>query len=366
MPGRKYEAQSGYRYGFNGKEKDKDLNSLTAYDYGFRIYNPGIGKFLSVDPLTQSYPWYTPYQFAGNSPIANIDLDGAEPKPATDGTQEGQRQTITETKYAPSDCNCSEAEGYQVSKTWYWHTGSKDYNTTAGWYESEDYAKTLNPIAKDLAGYQQKYNGVPRAGHNWSDAEKSNVANTPLGKFIMAGLTEDGEKHLSAMAQFHASQANFNTTGTVYSSGFNVEDILGVGLILKQGFKALGSITMKGLGKTSGTVWDDILATQSNYPGSILPKSFELTTPNGAKVWVHGNATEHIAEFIKMKAINATPGSVKLATQLQLSSLQSAVNTATKNGVIYNQIMNVGGWELKFAMPKAAGQLPALIHAMPK
>ncbi len=80
MPGRKYEVQSGYRYGFNGKEKDKDLNSLTAYDYGFRIYNPGIGKFLSVDPLTQSYPWYSPFHFAGNQPIVAIDLDGAEPK----------------------------------------------------------------------------------------------------------------------------------------------------------------------------------------------------------------------------------------------------------------------------------------------
>ena len=28
--------------------------------------------------MTSSYPWYTPYQFAGNSPIANIDIDGLE------------------------------------------------------------------------------------------------------------------------------------------------------------------------------------------------------------------------------------------------------------------------------------------------
>jgi len=37
-----------------------------------------VGKFLSVDPLTASYPWYTPYQFAGNKPIEAIDLDGLE------------------------------------------------------------------------------------------------------------------------------------------------------------------------------------------------------------------------------------------------------------------------------------------------
>ena len=38
-----------------------------------------MGKFLSVDPLTRDYPWYTPYQFAGNNSIKYIDLDGLEP-----------------------------------------------------------------------------------------------------------------------------------------------------------------------------------------------------------------------------------------------------------------------------------------------
>jgi RHS repeat-associated protein len=70
-----------YRYGFNGKELDQDGmgGGGSTYDYGFRIYNPALGKFLSVDPLIQSYPWYTPYQFAGNTPIGAIDLDGLEP-----------------------------------------------------------------------------------------------------------------------------------------------------------------------------------------------------------------------------------------------------------------------------------------------
>jgi len=64
-------------YGFNGKENDPETGTQ---DYGFRIYNPNLGKFLSVDPLTMSYPWYSPYQFAGNNPILFIDMDGSEPK----------------------------------------------------------------------------------------------------------------------------------------------------------------------------------------------------------------------------------------------------------------------------------------------
>gem|GEM_PF-3538749 len=77
MPGRKY-SEGEYRYGFNGKEKDSDINSLTAYDYGFRIYNPAIGRFLSVDPLSRKYPFLTPYQFSSNTPISAIDIDGLE------------------------------------------------------------------------------------------------------------------------------------------------------------------------------------------------------------------------------------------------------------------------------------------------
>ncbi len=79
MPNRTFNSPD-YRYGFNGKEKDEsgEFGNLTHYDYGFRIYNPGIGKFLSVDPLSPDYPELTPYQFASNTPIAGVDLDGLE------------------------------------------------------------------------------------------------------------------------------------------------------------------------------------------------------------------------------------------------------------------------------------------------
>jgi hypothetical protein len=43
-----------------------------------RIYDTRLGRFLTVDPLTKSYPELTPYQFASNTPIQGIDLDGLE------------------------------------------------------------------------------------------------------------------------------------------------------------------------------------------------------------------------------------------------------------------------------------------------
>jgi RHS repeat-associated protein len=72
-------AGTSYRYGFNGKETDNEVKGFqNQQDYGMRIYDPRIGRFLSVDPLARNYPEYSSYQYAGNSPIANVDLDGAE------------------------------------------------------------------------------------------------------------------------------------------------------------------------------------------------------------------------------------------------------------------------------------------------
>jgi RHS repeat-associated protein len=80
MPGRKYQSGNGsYRYGFNGKENDNDVKgTANQQDYGMRIYDPRVGRFLSSDPLTQKYPQLTAYQFASNNPIAGVDMDGLE------------------------------------------------------------------------------------------------------------------------------------------------------------------------------------------------------------------------------------------------------------------------------------------------
>ena len=68
-----------YRYSFNGKENDADVKGDgDQIDYGNRIYDPRLGRFLSLDPLQKKYPDLTPYQFASNRPIDGVDLDGRE------------------------------------------------------------------------------------------------------------------------------------------------------------------------------------------------------------------------------------------------------------------------------------------------
>ncbi len=101
MPGRGYNA-GNYRYGFNGKEDNKDI-SEGGQDYGMRIYDKRLGRFLSTDPLAKSYPMLTAYQFASNSPISGIDLDGLEFYYAADGKFLGQRTNDAKGKPLPKE-----------------------------------------------------------------------------------------------------------------------------------------------------------------------------------------------------------------------------------------------------------------------
>jgi RHS repeat-associated protein len=50
-----------------------------AYDFGARIHDTRLGRFLSIDPYTKAYPSITTYSFGGNSPILFIDKDGKFP-----------------------------------------------------------------------------------------------------------------------------------------------------------------------------------------------------------------------------------------------------------------------------------------------
>jgi len=79
MPGREYSGSNDYRYGFNGKENDNEVKGDgMQLDYGFRIYDPRLGRFLTVDPISSSFPWNSSYAFGENDVIRSIDLDGLE------------------------------------------------------------------------------------------------------------------------------------------------------------------------------------------------------------------------------------------------------------------------------------------------
>jgi len=49
-----------------------------AYDFGARMYDARLGRWLSVDPLEKKYPSMSPYSGMGNNPILIVDVDGRD------------------------------------------------------------------------------------------------------------------------------------------------------------------------------------------------------------------------------------------------------------------------------------------------
>jgi RHS repeat-associated protein len=103
--------RGGYRWGFNGQEKEIGLEEY--YSFKYRIHDARLSRFLSIDPLASMYSYNSPYAFAENRVIDGIELEGLEWKKATDNNG-----NITETKYEGNDANGKPKEGTSSHVAW--------------------------------------------------------------------------------------------------------------------------------------------------------------------------------------------------------------------------------------------------------
>ncbi|PIA78152.1 hypothetical protein BFR04_07945 [Gaetbulibacter sp. 4G1] len=72
-------SSDSYRYGFQGQEKDDEVKGEgNSINYKYRMHDPRVGRFLSLDPLSDTYPWNSPYAFSENRVIDAIELEGLE------------------------------------------------------------------------------------------------------------------------------------------------------------------------------------------------------------------------------------------------------------------------------------------------
>ncbi len=73
----RHDGTGNYRYGFNGKENDDEVKGEgESYNTEFRLYDPLIGRWLTVDPLQKDLPWQSPYVGMDNKPVIRNDVDG--------------------------------------------------------------------------------------------------------------------------------------------------------------------------------------------------------------------------------------------------------------------------------------------------
>jgi RHS repeat-associated protein len=78
QPNRCY-ATDNYRFGFQGQEADNEVKGEgNSINFKYRVHDPRLGRFLSIDPLAPKYPHNSPYAFSENRLIDCIELEGLE------------------------------------------------------------------------------------------------------------------------------------------------------------------------------------------------------------------------------------------------------------------------------------------------
>jgi RHS repeat-associated protein len=77
MPGRSFASESGYRYGFNGQENDKEVfGPGNIYSFEYRLLDTRIARWFSIDLLQARTPFFSPYTAFNDNPIFFVDPDG--------------------------------------------------------------------------------------------------------------------------------------------------------------------------------------------------------------------------------------------------------------------------------------------------
>jgi RHS repeat-associated protein len=68
-----------YRYLFQAQEMDDEIKGDgNSVNYKYRMHDPRLGRFFSVDPLAAKYPHNSLYAFSENDVIAHVELEGLE------------------------------------------------------------------------------------------------------------------------------------------------------------------------------------------------------------------------------------------------------------------------------------------------
>ena len=80
---------------YNGKPYE-EMHGFDIYEYEARGYYATIMRFTAMDPLCEQTPWQSPYVYAANNPVCNVDWMGLFPSGFSSGSYGTYHMTIVD------------------------------------------------------------------------------------------------------------------------------------------------------------------------------------------------------------------------------------------------------------------------------
>jgi RHS repeat-associated protein len=149
-----WETEPGQGYRYNGKERD----TLSGwYEYGFRWYDAGIGRFTGVDPIADQFPWVSVFNYAENEPVGHIDLWGLQKvkRQESDGTFTLETVTVTAKQQGSNYDQSVDRYGFKGTfEEWqktYGFEGMNYENASNYWNQAHSADFDANVVERDKA-----------------------------------------------------------------------------------------------------------------------------------------------------------------------------------------------------------------------
>ena len=194
---------SAYRYSYQGQERQEDTNWLA---FKWRNYDPTIGRFFGVDPLSENFPYNSTYAIQENKMGLGREFEGLE-LVLTHGTNAKRDDTKLYSVILAD---------YQGGSTW-----QKDFSqklaSATGW--------------------------SPKSTYEYSWSGKNNVperkmAGEKLAKWLMSDANPYKDlKHATLVGHSHGGNGNKITKNILEANGWEV-DIINIATPQREDFQS--------------------------------------------------------------------------------------------------------------------------------
>jgi len=239
---------STYKYKYNGKELQVE-HELDWYDYGARFYDAGLGRFTGIDTLSDEFFGLSPYNYASNSPIVNIDLWGLQAWNVNNKWNDNYiqqyrqqlRNTISFLEKEGIEFTCEDLAlellityAKDNELPFKWETGSQSFDASS---EEYDDFKTFKSDIQEKTGARDFARNTNTTKIEYERIRPGDVVvltaegkENPNHIQVISGLFKDE----GVLKGYNAVQGNFNWLGRLGSN--NPESPYYMGVPIQRGF----------------------------------------------------------------------------------------------------------------------------------